>query len=222
MDGIKYERYLLVGTGPSVKTLSFADFETLSDNVIIVSVNSSILFLPKADIWFTLDDSFRNLKYAGMAHSRQIPVVMALEEAGRRKHKNSPYYFLDRASKPVYIQKRYPNTPLGWFSRWGCLEGLSEDTSCIHSGNSLAGALNLAFFDKPKKIGILGLDGSDQRSAGGGHSPNNLSHLPFLFSTYKKQLDDSNIQVKNGSPNSAVTCFERCTPKELIEWINSE
>lgn len=221
MESINFNKYLIVGTGPSVQRVSKYDFQQVNDDVIIVSVNSSILFLPKADIWFTLDDSFRNKKYAEIAYQNGIPVVMALD-LNANSLKNKPYYFLNRRSKPKYLKRNYPETPEGWFARWGCMGGLSEDTKIIHSGNSLAGALNLVYFDRPKKVGLLGLDGSLERSVGGGHHPNNLSHLPVLFSSYKEQLDKNNIEVRNGSPNSSVQCFDRCKPRELIKWINSE
>lgn len=217
---MKYKKYLIIGTGPSVKDLTINDFENIPNDIIIVSVNSSILFLPKADIWFTLDDSFRNLRYAGIAKERSIPVVMAL--SGNKAAKRIPYFHLRRKMNPVDPKLMYHNncqTAKDWYARWGCVDGLSETRNVIHTGNSLYGALNLVYFDKPEKIGILGLDGSQDRSVGGGHKPNNLSHLPLLFDSAAPQLNKANIEVMNGSPNSIVKTFSRNTPRKMLQWL---
>lgn len=219
---MKYTKYLIIGTGPSVKELTLGDFEIIPHDTIIVSVNSSILFLPKVDIWFTLDDSFRNLRYAGIAKERDIPAVMALNS--NRAVTRVPYIHLRRKMNPINPSLMYHNnckTPQDWFKRWGCVNGLSETRNIIHTGNSLYGALNLVYFDRPKKIGILGLDGSTGPSAGGGHKPNNLSHLPLLFDSAAKQLSDANIEVMNGSPESIVKTFPRTTPHKMLQWLRA-
>lgn len=215
-------RYLVVGTGPSVKELDFSQIK-LRPNVIVLSVNTSILFLPYADIWFSIDHSNRNVECARVAQKRAIPVVWALSKKGRSSlvvtGKN--YFFMNKIEKKSY-SKKTPKTDKDWFDRWKCVYGFSDMPPNINTGNSLFSAVNLAYLDNPEMIGILGLDGNSEPSHGGNHKPNNLSHLPMLFASAVPQLEKKGIQVKNGSKNSAVTCFERCTPKELIKWINSE
>lgn len=223
MESIRFSKYLIVGTGPSIKELSIQDFENIANDVIIVSVNSSILFLPKLDIWFTLDDSPRNLKYAKIAQHRGAHVVMAVES--NKVIKNIQYTHINRTGREIPKQLMYSyncKSPKDWFNRWGCMLGFPRERGVIHTGNSLYGALNLVYFDSPRKVGILGLDGSTSVSAGGGHKPNNLSHLPMLFESTVPQLAEKNIEVKNGSPNSIVNCFDKTSPKKLLTWINSK
>ena len=213
---MKIEKYIIVGTGPSVKALGDSDYNNIPEDVMIISVNSSILFLPAADIWFTLDDSARNKKYAKIAEQKGIPVVMAIG----KKNLVRPITLERKCSD--YNLRKHPKTPKEWFMKWKCKEGLSESTDSIHTGNSLYGALNLAYFDRPKKIVLLGLDGNRAASHGGGHIPNNLSHLPLLFESAVPQLNSAGIDVMNGSIHSAVGCFPRCSPRDALEWISKD
>jgi len=97
---------------------------------------------------------------------------------------------------------------------------LSDDPGALHTGNSAWGALGLAYLLRPRKIGILGVDGTrDEHGIGVGRPNGSLDHLPWLFETALPQLKEHNIEVRNGSPRSLVTCFPRCTPQELLSWL---
>lgn len=215
-------RYLIVGTGPSVNELDFNNIK-IDDEVIIISVNTSILFLPYADIWFSIDPSTKNVKCSKIALNKSVLVAWAISDKNKmaRNYANrlDNIYLFDRVENKHYLKN--PVSEKDWFSRWGCIKGLSETPPRIHGGNSLYGALNLAFFDRPNKIAILGLDGTQKRSVGGNHLPNNLIHLPMLFDSTIPQLNENEISVLNGSPHSNVNCFERSSPSEAIEWINT-
>lgn len=219
---MKIEKYLIVGTGPSVKDLTRRDFRGINKDVGIIAVNSSILFLPHADIWFTIDPSYRNLRYAKVAQGKSVPVVMALHNIDKN-YGCKDLYRLKRKSRevPARLRNAYScKTPSDWFLRWGCIPGFSEELGAVHTGNSLFSAMNLAFLDKPKKIGILGLDGSNKASVGGGHLPNNLSHLPLLFESTLPQLKAQKISVMNGSSGSTVSCYPKSGQRDLIEWLH--
>jgi len=221
MESIKFEKYIIVGTGPSVKSLTPQDYESIPDDVIIVSVNSSILFLPQVDIWFTLDPSSRNVKYNNIARQRQIPTVVAVGNDNRVKRLDATYLLKRKeATHGNYVRHFRPRSPEEWFKKWKCLRGFSEITNTIHTGNSLYGALNLVYFDKPKRVALLGLDGSNKLSYGGNHAPNNLSHLPMLFDSAVDQLKNANIDIMNGSEDSIVTCFKRVSPRYALDWIS--
>lgn len=214
--------YLIIGTGPSIKDVKLSKMN-IPDNVITISVNTSITFFKSADIWFSLDPSYKNIKCYNIAKHYNIPCVWALKKNISSinncayKHK----YILNRVENYKKSKDSVPNTPKEWFNRWSCVPGLSNNTNCIHTGNSVYGALNLAFHDKPNKISILGLDGIQEKSVGGNHYPKNLSHLPLLFNSSVKQLNEANIQVVNGSPHSEIKSFERVTPTEAIKWLEN-
>lgn len=221
-------RYLIVGTGPSVKHFSPSLIKTVlsNENIIVVSVNTSIMFLKRADIWFSLDPSKRNLECYKYCLSKNIYSVLALPGHYNKnripKLTSSSYAFcLKRKSNSTYKSVKNPSTVDEWFEKWGCLEGLADAPNEIHSGNSLYGALNLVYHDKPDKIGILGLDGNSLPSKGGGHVPKNLSHLPKLFSSAVEQLETHDIKVKVGNKTSSVDCFDRVSCSELIKWLEN-
>ena len=117
---------------------------------------------------------------------------------------------------------RPTNTPKYWYHRWGCVPGLSEDPSKIHTGNSVYGALGLAYHWKPKNILLLGVDGTNEPKVTNGRPTDyNISHLNLLFSTAVIQLRRQGITVINGSENSKVTCFTRCTPQRGLKWLST-
>lgn len=170
----------------------------------------------KADIFFTLDPSPINLKRLSI--QSETLMYCAVNEKCRVLIPDHVIKLQRISKEPKDIRPRY--TSRYWFHRWGCVKGLSEKKSCIHTGNSAYGALGLAYHFRPEKILLLGVDGTNQaRVSGEGPPKYSLKHLPYLFSTATKQLDSAGIQVVNGSPMSAVDCFPRTTPEKGLEWI---
>ena len=98
---------------------------------------------------------------------------------------------------------------------------LSEDPGAIHTGNSGWGALGLAYHMRPRKVALLGVDAN-----GAGHAyadipqrPGELDHLPLLFVSACGQLEARGIQVRNGSPESNVTCWPRVEANAALRWL---
>lgn len=210
--------YLIVGSGPSVARVKDYDYSSLSENVIVLAVNTSIMFLNHADMWFSVDSSSLNIRCSKLAQDAGIPVVWCVSDNSMVRPSVGVTIF-----KKKYNPKKLNRTPLcpeDWLVRWGCVLGFSDQTNVLHTGNSVYTAMNLAYLDNPRKIALLGVDGSKNRSIGGNHAPGNLTHLPLLFESAIEQLARKDIQVLNGSPDSSVTCFERASPEAAIEWIN--
>lgn len=199
---------LIVGTGPSIALRTV----TLKADIIIAVNQASLIPDIKPDLWFTLDLSERNLElideYTNI-HSKCKFIVACELRTKLPRH----VYRVQR------ISNKYEHATSS-FERWSCVPTLSEDCSKVHTGNSMWGALQIAYHLKPQKIAMLGLDGSRLPSVMSGHNPRDLSHLPKLFESSVEQLNRNNIQVVNGSPNSSVTCFNRMSPDEAITWVN--
>lgn len=204
----------IVGTGPSVKTLT----KTLPDHVIVIAVNSSILFLDRYDYFFTIDLSDRNVSYALQSLDRSQVVIASTKRPESLVRRSDDIQWITRLSSERHLDQNTDSESY-WFNRWSCLEGFSEDKQSIHTGNSVYSALNFVYHHDPAKVAILGLDASSDASHGGGHTPNNLSHLNMLFSSSIDQLNKKSIQVVNGSINSNVTCFDRMTADEAIDFL---
>ncbi len=193
------DRVLIVASGPSL--MSIRPDRVFSARAVVIAVNGAIDWLGIADYWFTLDPSAVNMRRAcnpapGARYVMAVPNCVTLPAHVAR---------MNRVTGDLYDWVRAPG-------------GLSDDPCSINTGNSAFGALNLAYHMRPDKIALLGVDGSQQRRVDGG-MPRSLAHLPELFATACDQLDRAGIQVVNGSPESAVDCFERMTPDEAVEWL---
>lgn len=209
---------IIAGSGPSIKDLDPKDI--LESGAHVIAVNGAIDWLQGADSWFTLDPSFKNIRRM----ENPLPGVRYYAAVDRCHYKLIPQHVtkLHRISNPS-VRTRPLYTPNYWFLRWGCRAGLSDQSGAINSGNSAYGALGLAYQWKPDKILLLGVDGSsDPRVSGDGPPDRSLSHLPQLFNTAVDQLEKENIQVINGSKKSAITCFEKNSPGEGLEWIRQK
>lgn len=207
------KKFAIIATGPSVKDLTVK----FNEDVTVVVVNSAVKVIDDYDYFFTLDASKDNVTYAEQAYNNGAEVIIA-----------SPK--LERFDFPVTHLRRYsnkrtwmkpPKTPEQWFDRWSCRAGLSEDKIGVNTGNSCYGALNWVYWQRPEKIAIFGLDGTQEVSHGGGHKPMNLSHLPLLFDTTNGQILKNNISVVNGSPNSLINTYRKMTPNHAAVWLNT-
>lgn len=173
---------IIVGSGPSAR-----DFCPPKD-ITVIAVNGAIEWLSRADHWFTLDPSAKNLRRMGNpvqgvhyhsalpanqipSFSRRFPDITFYERLSHQGIEPSPQY-----------------TPEWWFWRWGCVPGLSERQGVIHSGNSAYGAVGLAYLMGFKHVALIGIDGTNEARVEGG-CPANLSHLPLLFSSAREQLN---------------------------------
>ena len=176
----------------------------------IIAVNGAIDWIERANYWFTLDPSPANLhrihnKKKGVDYRCALP----------RDMMNN---FITDTDLLVYerISKTYAdvdkNSPDYWFKRWGCISGLSEDKSKIHTGNSAYGALGLAYHLGYTKVLLVGVDGTQCERIEGG-KPNNLSHLPKLFQSAKHQIKIKTISDLQG--------IEKTNINEGLKWLQT-
>lgn len=190
-------RAVIVASGPSAR-----GFKPPA-GVTVISVNGSIDWLSRADIWFTLDPSTVNMTrmkkrrpgveyYAAMAHP---------PEGVKRLQRVS-----SRGTEP---QPRH--TPEWWLWRWSATLGFSQYPEEINTGNSAWGALQLACQLGAKKVALIGVDATNAVRVEGGR-PNNLSHLPLLFNSAIGKIDFVNC----GHMKSKVP---KMTIEEGMEWL---
>ena len=210
------DRVLIVASGKSATDLDLGLVrDARQAGVYILAVNRAWDWCEDIDGWFTLDPNYLVIKYMapGYKHAARfvaIPDDYGQPDARIRYHRNK-----ERAPSICYLQRISGDGPLK-----SCYE-LATDRSKIHTGNSAYGALGLAKHMKAERVALIGVDAN--RRAGyayhEGRTLTFLSHLPLLFQSAVPQLVDDGIQVINGSPNSRVTCFPRCSPNRAVEWV---
>ena len=225
MNGVKWSRIseqhdtiIIVCTGPSLKDF---DFDNIKDKGYIIAVNDAGKYVPFADAWFTLDPwgvgtNGRQLpkKFDGTMYAA-VPEDYALSHAKTTDHRvysNSSLRYLHRI--PFHTT---PDIQPYEYLTWG----LSEDTSCINTGNSGFGALNLAYHMNPKRIILLGLDASSGYFFDENKRTRSLNHLPLIFRSTVPQLKKKKIEVLNGSPTSNIDCFSRYTLPMIQKKLDS-
>lgn len=197
---LKADKIAIFGTGNSLDDLELM----VPPNIFIIAVNSAIYYFDYADAWFTLDPSPSNVRI--MAEKPINPARCA--------------YF---AAVPTEFRQNYPDIHylqrvMGTgHGRYKTKAGLCGDKRGINTGNSAAGALQLAAHMKARKVALFGVDGYGSYHYGG--EPRNLTMMPELFASYVPGLKKLGIQVINGSPQSSVDCFDRVTPQEALEWL---
>lgn len=184
-------RAIIVGSGPSAKGF------VPPKSVEIYGVNATITWLPKIDVWFTLDDAavrFAKTPRKGTRYFAALPTRYRLPPHVKR---------LVRLSGP-----RTSDVGLG---RWGAIKGICTFPEAINTGNSVWGALQLAYQRGVREALLVGVDATrDQKVEGG--IPNDLSHLPDLFDS---ALDSMEIKCAGRMSWSGETT----TTQRGIEWI---
>jgi hypothetical protein len=195
------DRVIVAASGPSIAAVT--PEQVLSAGATVIAVNGAIDWLGRADYWFTLDPSQVNTVRArhrveGCRYVMALPRIAWCPMGVTR---------LLRVEGKLFGKARAPG-------------GLSRDHGAINTGNSGFGALNLAYHMRPKKILLLGVDAKQERRVDGG-MPRKLDHLPGLFATAVPQLEVAGVEVVNGSPFSAVTCFPRMAPEDGLAWLSA-
>lgn len=209
-------RVIIAGQGPSwrwVHPKSVLDAKRRGATV--VAVNGAISQLPFADFFFTLDFSNANVRRLTNPLPR-VHYVAAAPPAFRDRLPDGDYLtWLRRVSR-----ERDGHDPRPFPERVAMEvgHGLAEDPSEIYTGNSAFGALGLAYHMRPSRVVLLGIDGRGHRRWDG--SPNDyVGHLPELFEGALPDLERRGIEVVNGSPGSAVSCFPIGHPELCLEWL---
>ena len=210
------ERVLIVATGPSARGIKLAEIERLADGdrVHVIAVNRAILYL-RPNAWFTLDPDalvrpiMEGRKLEGVAYYAAVPIDYGLPSSCKREHRFGVQEGI------TYLQRVIGPPPNFWQG------GLSVQRGRIHTGNSAYGALQIAFLMGAKKIGLLGVDATEDGYAHHMGRPRDLGLLPWQMRTATPQLSQAGVRVINGSPNSRVACFEKSTPEACIEWVET-
>ncbi|QDJ96520.1 hypothetical protein Xoosp13_334 [Xanthomonas phage Xoo-sp13] len=205
------QNIIIVGSG---KSLTGFDFNKLRGIGAIIAVNDAGNAVPFADMWFTLDPwglngpqlpaNFRGRMFAA------VPEDYGTPSASIHNFRTTP-----DARITLLHRLRSHNIPT-ISSETAFKTGLSEDTSCINTGNSGYGALNLAYHFRPKKILLLGIDGTIGYFYTKEKTNRALTYLPQMFASAAPQLEKAGISVINGSVNSAVTTYPRFTVDDAI------
>lgn len=225
MNGVKWgrvssehrpEKIVIVASGPSLNNFNFNILKR--DDLYIITVNDAGKYVPFADAWFTLDpwglhgpqlppDDFSGKLFAA------VPEDFGLPNARISEHRTvcpRPITYLHR----IVFHSRTPLTN-DEYRNWG----LNEDPSCINTLNSGFGAFNLAYHMRPKKILLLGLDASHGYFYDTHKNTRSLSFLPLIFESTIPQIERAGISVVNGSVNSRITCFERMSIENALDFL---
>jgi len=207
-------RIWIIGSGPSAKK---ADFSLMKPEDVVFGVNGTVEWAPRLDWWFTLDQSPLNLERLknprkGVLYFAALPNQVGLPDGIVRY---SRIAIGGRSGNPKSSEPRPRRTPEWWMWRWSATKTLSEKVGAIHTGNSMWGALQIAYQFGYREIILVGLDGTKHKRIEGGR-PNNFAHLPMLFESALPQLNESGIKVINANPHSAVTCFPRVNFNQAV------
>lgn len=220
MSGIKWSRVdkpreplenvIIVASGPSVNDI---DMSILRDfkSKFVITVNGAGRHVEFGDAWFTLDPwglngpqlpgaNFKGKLYAAVPDDFGTPSAKCV------RHRTTP------RARINFLHRLQSHNYTNISSDTAYKLGLSEDASCINTGNSGYGALNLAYHMRPKNIYLLGIDGTMGYfyTKKGTNRP--LTYISTLFKSAVPQLDAAGIKVYNVSPRSTITCFEKLTP----------
>lgn len=204
----------IVGSGPSLAAFDMQQLIELqrSHQAYIIAVNGAVDSTPFADAWFTLDPHDLNDRIKPIQGNKwyaAIPDSFGTRFSPIESHKPAP---------PVGVTYLHRLVGNGQFAS---KYRLCEDTSAIFTGNSAWGALGVAYHMRPKRILLLGVDGTRGYFYGSTQPSGCLGHLPELFATAVPQLQDRGIITLNGSADSTVTCFPRMNPDAALTAIRT-
>lgn len=211
------EKVIIVASGPSLQGFNFELLRPT--NAYIIAVNDAGKYIPFADAWFTIDPwglsgtcqqlpkPFSGTYYAA------VPEDFGQPNARIDAHKHAP-------TQSVKYLRRLQfhtcgNAPQSEHLTWG----FSDDNSCIHTGNSAYGALNMRYHMHAKKVLLLGVDGTHGYFYDTKKTTRALTHLPTMFRSATQQLNERNILVINGSPTSKVECFQKYTINAALDFF---
>lgn len=206
------DKVVILATGPSASSVRNDDLYHIKSykDVRIIAVNGALDYFNKHSLtdFFTLDASIDNLNRINRCPINISCHFAAIE--GKTYCINNPY---------VSLYKRVINEQ--GTDRNKAMHGLAENPNEIHTGNSAYGALGLAYHWKPKKILLLGVDANDgPRINDNKPSDRSLNHLPELFASAVSQLEANNIKVVNGSLESSIDCFPKCSALQGLSWVS--
>lgn len=195
----------IIATGPS-----FADIplELIGRRVHIIAVKEAVFHVPRANSWMTVDANKRcrstqmafHLRKQGTQYYAAVPRDYGTPHALREAHRRPPepgIHFLERIEGI----------------------GLAEDPSQIVTGNSAYAALGLAYHMRFNRIGIFGVDATQDQYGTGfcGRPRGDLGKLHALFSDAIPQLEARKVEVKN---SGRLRSFDYTPARKVVEWLN--
>lgn len=209
---------IIVASGNSVRYIDTNVVRHMQQSgAHIIAVNGAAEVYNFSDSWFTLDPwglhgpqlpkPFSGKLYAA------VPDDFGTPSARSTQHRVTPMpgiTFLHRLQSHNYTMTS---------SDSAYVLGLSEDQSCISTGNSGYGALNLAYHMRPKKIYLLGIDGGIGYFYTTKSKNRPLKSLEILFNSASSQLLERGIEVINVSPESVVKCFPKMHQKDFNKLL---
>lgn len=223
----KHDKVIIVAGGES-----FAEFDLnqLRDfDGAVITVNNVINHLPRADYWITVDPMTKELQ--------PQPAMVNNEEITKRLGTYFYCAFPDLDKTPWDLEYYKKVDGIHYLERILPEQSyaLQEDKDKITTGDSVYGALGLAYHFGATQIAIFGLDvygyghWYDLGSPYNGHRVSDKrfeqykTNLVNIFRACLPQLNKRGINVYNGSKNSRIDAFERYEPQEAFNLlINSK
>jgi len=213
----RHDKVLIIGGGESLAGFDFDQLKKFKG--VIITVNNVIFHLPRADYWMTIDPMDKNGE----------------PQRGMREQFEETYYYcgypdLEKTpfDKPFYQEVE----GIHYLERIVSEDdySLQEDKDKVTTGDSIYGALGLAYHFEAKEIVLLGADGygfghwyNKQDPYNAQYIPNFktkfLDKLPTIYKQSRKQFRERKTKVINGSEKSIIDCFERVSPQEAYNMI---
>lgn len=222
----RHERVVVCGQGPSWADVDTEQLrKTIASGAVPIFVNGAVdsagplidYRLPEDQpaYWFTLDPSLENLARMASPFTRISYLAAVPEDYEQRFPIHQHVSYLRR------VVRENPDPGSAPFAERVLSQivgGLSEDPGAVHTGNSGFGALGLAYLMRARRVVLLGIDGRGHRRWDGTENQS-LDHLPDLFAGAVEQLKARGVEVVNGCPTSAVTCFPKMSAEEALAWV---
>lgn len=200
-------------------SLTGVDLQKLkAKDCYIVTVNGAGNSIDFADAWFTLDPWGLGGPQIPVKHRGKFYAAVP-EDFGTSSARCKPHAC--RPARNFTFLHRLMGSNLTTDPTSHKL-GLSDDTSCINTGNSGYGAINLAYHLRPQRIVLLGMDAGTGYFYTKEKTNRPLNILPQLCASAVSQLNAVGIEVINGSQISKVKCFKTMSPNDAIGILHDK
>lgn len=211
-----HEQVVICGQGPSWSDVQLEDVrEARAAGAAVIAVNGAIEQLGQtASHFFTLDFSSEN------HHRLRHPLPGVRYYVAAPEDYPERWAVYDHVTYLRRIVKEEPQDGRPFSQRvvYQIVGDLADEPDRIHTGNSGFGALGLARHMRPRKIVLLGMDGTGRERWDG--TPNGyLGHCPDLFDTAEPDLQNDGIEVVNGSPRTAIETWTVSDPRIALRWL---
>lgn len=215
---VKVDDVVIICSGMSLRNVDLTRLK--QKNCYIITVNGAGAQIDYAHAWFTLDPWGLNGPQLPPNHCGKlyaaVPDDYGTPYARAHAHRVTPNY------KVTLLHRLMSHNMVDVSSDTAYKMGLSEDPSCINTGNSGYGAINLAYHLRPKRIILLGMDAGIGYFYTDNARNRPLNTLPLLCKSALPQLQNSNIEIINGSQISKILCYPRMAPNDAINLLNDK